>query len=287
MTNDNNGNTGFSKLSRKNLFSNFKAQLPKTHASLNEFLFYKCVDAVKGLDVDKANQEAAAEHRTYKGTNQPVRFEKVSWGYAQAKREAVRRRIIALAKFARDKSTPTNKRRLPIDDTVENIEKMSATEMISKVSPRTMAHVLENVFAEEMRVLGNTPFTGTTTSFVSGTYQNTFTNTVQFVVLDNGPDVCESVIDALANGRFVMILENTFKGLNKESNKGDAAFQIYGYTQGLAASAIENDKYSEDTNGGWLVTLQETKASKSGMFLYKSDYATTKKMFETLTDKAV
>ena len=141
--------------------------------------------------------------------------------------------------------------------------------------------------AFKVRVLGNTPFTGTTTSFVSGTYQNTFTNTVQFVVLDNGPDVCESVIDALANGRFVMILENTFKGLNKESNKGDAAFQIYGYTQGLAASAIENDKYSEDTNGGWLVTLQETKASKSGMFLYKSDYATTKKMFETLTDKAV
>lgn len=141
--------------------------------------------------------------------------------------------------------------------------------------------------AYKVRVLGSTPFTGTTTSFVSGTYQNTFTNTVQFIVLDNGPDVCESVIDALANGRFVMILENTFKGLNKESNKGDAAFQIYGYTQGLAASAIENDKYSEDTNGGWLVTLQETKASKSGMFLYKSDYATTKKMFESLTDKAV
>lgn len=141
--------------------------------------------------------------------------------------------------------------------------------------------------AYKVRVLGSTPFTGTTTSFVSGTYQNTFTNTVQFIVLDNGPDVCESVIDALANGRFVMILENTFKGLNKESNKGDAAFQIYGYTQGLAASAIENDKYSEDTNGGWLVTLQETKASKSGMFLYKSDYATTKKMFETLTDNAV
>lgn len=141
--------------------------------------------------------------------------------------------------------------------------------------------------AYKVRVLGNTPFTGTSTSFVSGTYQNTFTNTVQFVVLDNGPDVCESVIDSLANGRFVMILENTFKGLNKESNKGDAAFQIYGYTQGLAASAIENDKYSEDTNGGWLVTLQETKASKSGMFLYKSDYATTKTMFESLTDKAV
>lgn len=137
--------------------------------------------------------------------------------------------------------------------------------------------------AYKVRVLGSTPFTGTTTSFVAGTYQNTFTNTVQFVVLDNGPDVCENVINALANGKFVMILENTFKGLNKTTNKGDAAFQIYGYTQGLAASAIENDKYSEDTNGGWLVTMQETKASKSGMFLYKTDYATTKAMFDSLT----
>lgn len=138
--------------------------------------------------------------------------------------------------------------------------------------------------AYKVRVLGNTPFTGTGTSFVAGTYQNTFTNTVQFVVLDNGPEVCERIIDALANGRFVMILENTFKGLNKETNKGDAAFQIYGYTQGLAASAIENDKYSEDTNGGWLVTMTETKASKSGMFLYKTDYATTKAMFDSLTE---
>lgn len=138
--------------------------------------------------------------------------------------------------------------------------------------------------AYKVRVLGNTPFTGTGTSFVAGTYQNTFTNTVQFVVLDNGPEVCESIIDALANGRFVMILENTFKGLNKDTNKGDAAFQIYGYTQGLAASAIENDKYSEDTNGGWLVTMTETKASKSGMFLYKTDYATTKAMFDSLTE---
>lgn len=139
--------------------------------------------------------------------------------------------------------------------------------------------------AYRVRVLGNTPFTGTATSFVAGTYQNTFTNTVQFLVLDNGPDVCANVIDMLANGKFVMILENTYKSLNKETNKGDSAFQIYGYTQGLAASAIENDKYSEETNGGWLVTMQETKASKSGFFLFKTDYATTKAMFESLAEK--
>lgn len=138
--------------------------------------------------------------------------------------------------------------------------------------------------AYKVRVLGSTPFNGTNTSFVAGNYQNTFTNTVQFVVLDNGPDVCENVIDALANGKFVMILENSYKALNKETNKGDAAFQVYGYQQGLVASAIENDKYSEDANGGWMVTMQETKVGNSGMFLYAGSYASTKAVFDSLTE---
>lgn len=139
--------------------------------------------------------------------------------------------------------------------------------------------------AYKIKVLGNTPFSGTGTSFVAGNYQNTFTHTVQFVVLDNGPDVCESVIDALANGKFIIILENNFKALGKETNKGDAAFQIYGYNQGLVASAIENDKYSEESNGGWLVTMQETKAPNSGMFLYAGSYASSKAVFDSLTEK--
>lgn len=138
----------------------------------------------------------------------------------------------------------------------------------------------------KIRVLGNTPFTGTGTSFVAGNYQNTFTNTVQFVVLDNSPDVCEKVIDMLANGKFVIVLENSYKGLNKATNKGDAAFQVYGFGQGLVASAIENDKYSEDTNGGWLVTMQETKAANSGIFLYAGTYAASKTLFDGLTEIA-
>lgn len=137
-----------------------------------------------------------------------------------------------------------------------------------------------------IKVLGSTPFNGTKTSFVAGNYQNTFTNDVQFVVLDNGPDVCENVIDNLANGKFVIVLENSFKGLNKATNKGDSAFQVYGFAQGLVASAIENDKYSEDSNGGWLVTMQETKAPNSGIFLYAGSYASSKAIFDSLTESA-
>lgn len=131
--------------------------------------------------------------------------------------------------------------------------------------------------------MGGTPFTGTNEALATGTYINTFNKVVNFVVLDNGPDVCDDIIDGLANGSFVVILENNHKAMQKSENAGDAAYQVYGWHNGLKATEISNDKYSEDTNGGWLISLQETKAPKSGMFLYKESYETTREMIDALT----
>jgi len=136
--------------------------------------------------------------------------------------------------------------------------------------------------AYKVIVPGKAPFTGTTTALATGTYRNSFTNTLVLVILANDPDVCADIIDGLANGSYVVVLENKYKGLQKEKSAGDAAFQVYGWYQGLYASAMENDKYSEDTDGGWLVTLKETKSPKSAMFLYNTDYDTTKKQIATL-----
>ena len=132
-------------------------------------------------------------------------------------------------------------------------------------------------------VPGKNPFTGTKTSLVAGTYRSSFTNTVAIVILANDPDVCADVIDGLANGTYVVVLENKYKGLQKEGNPGDAAFQVYGYYQGLTATAIDNDKYSEDTEGGWAVTLEEQKTPKSALFLFKTSYEATKTAVNTLT----
>lgn len=140
--------------------------------------------------------------------------------------------------------------------------------------------------AYKVVVSGSTPFTGTNTALVTGTYRNTFTNTVKIVILDNDPDVCADIIDGLANGEYVVILENKAKNLLKEENPGDSAFQVYGYYQGLKAAEISNDKYSEETEGGWSVSLQETKVPKSALFMYKTDYETTKTAIETLTSAA-
>lgn len=140
--------------------------------------------------------------------------------------------------------------------------------------------------AYKVVVSGSTPFTGTNTALATGTYRNTFTNTVNMVILVNDPDVCADIIDGLANGEYVVILENKAKSLQKEENPGDSAFQIYGYYQGLKAAEISNDKYSEETEGGWSVSLQETKVPKSALFYFKADYDTTKTAIETLTSAA-
>lgn len=133
--------------------------------------------------------------------------------------------------------------------------------------------------------LGAQPFNGTGTAFAAGTYRNTFTNTFSFVVLDDGPDVRGNIIDALANGEFVAVLENKYKGMGK-TNKGDCAFQVYGFYQGLKATEMADGKYSEDTDGGWTVTMQETKTPKSGLYLYKTSYDATKTLVETLLTAA-
>ena len=107
---------------------------------------------------------------------------------------------------------------------------------------------------------------------------STFNNEFPIVILDNGPGVCENLIDGLANGTFVVVFENKHKGTAK-----DAAFQVFGFYQGLTATSLENDKYNEETEGGWKAVLTEERAPKSGLFLFKTDYETTKALFDSLT----
>lgn len=133
--------------------------------------------------------------------------------------------------------------------------------------------------AYPMYVPGSAPFTGTKKSLVKGTYRSTFTKTVVAVILDNGPGVAKDVIDQLANGTFVVILENKFGGAD-----GKNTFEIYGIENGLYATALDDDKYSEDTEGGWTATLEETGAPSSGLFLFNESLAATRTALESLTN---
>lgn len=128
----------------------------------------------------------------------------------------------------------------------------------------------------KIQQLGNRPFEGSQTEFVEGTYMNRVTNTIQFAVLDNGPEVTENVIDKLLNGKFVVILENDFVHTN-----GDNKYSIYGSKKGLKCTGLTRELYG-DNESAWIVTLVEENAAKSGMFVYDTDEQTTDAMIESL-----
>lgn len=111
---------------------------------------------------------------------------------------------------------------------------------------------------------GKTPFTGSQQEMAEGTYQNTFTNTVQFVILNQGTTTADQVF-ALMNGEFVVILQN---------NNG--TYQVFGLEAGLRASAMVRELYNDDTLSGWLVTMTEENAVKGNLFIDATLYATLK-----------
>lgn len=135
--------------------------------------------------------------------------------------------------------------------------------------------------AYKMYVPGKTPYTGTNIALVTGTYRNKFTKQISVVILDNGPEVCHNVVDQLANGTFVAILENKFRGADLKNT-----FEVYGMEQGLTATELADDKYSEDSDGGWKATLEETNAPTSGVYLFNNTISATRAALESLVTGA-
>lgn len=158
----------------------------------------------------------------------------------------------------------------------DNIEKDTSNDLIVTALP-----LLSGARAYKVYVPGKTPFTGTQAEMAEGTYRNKFNKTASIVVLDSGPDVSKKVINNLANGKFVFIFENKYQGTDKKNT-----FEIYGLEQGLSASEMTNEKYSEVTDGGWAVSLQEANAPSAGMFLFSESISATRKLLETLATAA-
>lgn len=141
-------------------------------------------------------------------------------------------------------------------------------------SIKTMPLISGNVGFKIIQ-FGTKPFNGTKKSGVSKeSAPGKMTKTVQFFVPDHDPAVDEKFIDAILNGEFVMILEN--KDKNETAN--DAAFEVFGFHNGLHFTAVEQDTYG-DYGSGWLITMEETEAPSSSMYLFDTDYAATKIKF--------
>ncbi len=136
--------------------------------------------------------------------------------------------------------------------------------------------------AYAIRQEGSKPFTGTKTELNVGTYRNSWKNTVAVVVLANTPDVCAISLTEWRTVSSLCILRNLSKGAD-----GKAEYQVFGYAQALKASAGENDKYSDDTEGGWLITLEEESVPKAAYFFYDTDSETTAAKYASLTTAAL
>lgn len=111
---------------------------------------------------------------------------------------------------------------------------------------------------------GKTPYTGSQQEMQEGTYQNTLTNTIQFVILNQGLTTANQIF-ALMNGDFVVVLQN---------NNG--TYQVFGIEAGLRASAMVRELYNDDTLSGWLVTMTEENAVKGNLFIDSTLYETLK-----------
>lgn len=159
----------------------------------------------------------------------------------------------------------------------DDLDKESSA--LDKTNPNLLTSLILLAGKKAYRIFvpGKTPFTGTNKALVAGTYVNTWTKQVALVVLNEGPDVCHDIIDKLSNGRFIVVLENKTAG-----DGGKATYEVYGFEAGLTASAGTNEKYSEETNGGYAVTLEETGANKSGLFLFGESLSATRQMLDSL-----
>lgn len=107
---------------------------------------------------------------------------------------------------------------------------------------------------------GKTPFNGTQQEMVEGTYQNTITNTVQFVVLKHNEDTAIDLF-CLANGDFVAVIPNK-----------DGTYQVYGSETGLRATGAVRELYNDDTLAGWQITFTEEGAVKGNLFTTAANF---------------
>lgn len=107
-------------------------------------------------------------------------------------------------------------------------------------------------------------FSGTNVALATGDFRNSFTNTVSFKIFGTGPDNAQ-IVNALSNGEYVVILEQKEKGA-----KGESAFRVFGFDNGLTATETNNDAYDESLGNGWSITMEETGASSSSYYLFIS-----------------
>lgn len=139
------------------------------------------------------------------------------------------------------------------------------TDLGNVPSNHTLSKITSSKAAYDIVAPGTTPFSGLLQSMNVGTYANDFAVDIPIVILNNNPDVVD-IVEGLANGEYVIVLENKDGGDDSNSGK----YQVYGWEIGLKASAATREPYGD--NPGWNVTMHEEGASAAGIFLSEAGW---------------
>jgi hypothetical protein len=137
--------------------------------------------------------------------------------------------------------------------------------------------------AYRVKQTGAKPYDTSNKTIEVGTQGGSVTTQIRIFVPDIGPEVSRDIIDPLMDGaELVQITENKHKRLRDTTNPGGSAFELHGLHNGLKLSEGSRPFYDDDALGAWVVTIQETKAPVSGLFLNAGSYKATKTLIETL-----
>lgn len=142
-----------------------------------------------------------------------------------------------------------------------DVDKASMTKIEGKNSYSNFA-LVEGKKLYKVFQAGRNPFTGATTEAQVGDYRTTWNKTLPIIILNNGSDVTANIVDKIANGSFVMVVENAHVGTGMDNQ-----FEILGLETGLKLSEGNAEKYNDDYGGGWQLTLVEEDAPTSGIYL--------------------
>ena len=113
-----------------------------------------------------------------------------------------------------------------------------------------------------------------------GPYFNSWDHGADLIIFSNTADTKAKIIEQMANGDMVMIINNKWRG-----TAGNQAFEMLGYEVGLTGNVIERVSDDADTQGAWKVTLGPPDGEhepRTPLSVYDTDYATTLALVEAL-----
>lgn len=120
--------------------------------------------------------------------------------------------------------------------------------------------------------LTNPSFNGTQTALNAD--NSLYTKNLQFYYKGIGGEASANVVEPLAKGEYVVILQ-------RKDHRGHGSFQIIGLQSGLYAT----EQVQDETSGYWLMTMVVNEPAAE-IELFKTDYMTTKAIFDALVAQA-